>query len=186
MMKKSILILLLLFGIGAVFYLKVSDKNRVVGSQLVPESSVNNADQKRVPAIDLSFEDMGGNAHKLSDFKGKVIILNIRARGCSACQYESKFLKSFYSKIESNANIKLVSIFEGESRGVIARYMKTTDINYPVYVDQLGLSAYKYRVNAVPTSFIIDKQFRVVTMVRGALDWSSDEVVKFLNQLGNE
>ena len=182
---KTVLVVLLIIGVGAVFYFQNNAKPENPKPSSVPKKKADSK-QTRVDAIDLSFQDLEGNTHKLSDFKGKVIILNMRARGCSACQYESQFLEKLYSQIKSNADIQLVPIFEGESRDVIARYIKTEGINYPVYVDQSELSLYKYRVNAFPTSFIIDKEFRVVTMTIGALDWSSDEVVKFLNQLGNE
>ena len=177
--------MLLIIGAGAIFYFQNNAKSENPEQSSVPDKAVN-SEQTRVAAIDLSFQDLEGNTHKLSDFKGKVIILNMRARSCSACAYENKFLESLYSQIKSNANIELIPIFEGESRDIILRYIKAVDINYPVYVDQLELSLYKYRVNAFPTSFIIDKEFRVVTMTRGALDWSSDKVVQYLNQLGNE
>jgi len=176
---------LLMIGAGAILYFQNNAKSENP-EQFPVQDKAANSEQTRVDAIDLSFQDLEGNIHKLSDFKGKVIILNLRARRCSACEYESQFLESLYSRIKSNANIQLVPIFEGESRDIIARHIKTAGINYPVYVDQPGLSLYKYRVNAFPTSFIIDKEFKVVTMTIGALDWSSDEVVKFLNQLGNE
>ena len=69
---------------------------------------------------------------------------------------------------------------------MISKYVEAIDISFPVYLDQFGISAYKYGVNVYPSAFIIDKEFKVSAGVRGVLDWSSNEVASYLEQLINE
>ncbi|MDP8234615.1 MAG: TlpA disulfide reductase family protein [Candidatus Saelkia tenebricola] len=184
-MKKLALILLLTIGIGVIFYFKFVIQPGVatpgVSSRQEDASSL-----ERVDAIDFSFQDLDGNKYKLSDFKGKVIILNIRFRKCGACAIEADLLEEFYSQIAANDAVELVAVFEGEPAEVISKYIETIDVKFPVYLDPIGISAYKYRVNVYPSSFIIDKKFKISAGVKGVLDWSSSDVADYLERLVNE
>ena len=189
-MKKIIFILFFIIVIAEGLYLNNKRGKKTTSALPVQtvrkESASNTAKKKVIPAIDFSFQSLSGKKFKLSDFKGKVIILNFRSSHCPACTYELEFLKGLYPAIKGNSKIILLPIFENESRAAIERYVKRQDVSFPVYLDEYGISSYKYRVFAIPTSFLIDKNFNLVSRSVGALDWSSEKVIQYLNKLANE
>ena len=187
-MKKLIIPLVIVFiaGIGYLLYRPSDRISPPLRSDVEKTENVLPPKEERVLARDFSFKDLDGKNYKLSDFKGKVIILNIRTTVCEACDIEVDFLRSLYYKEGTSESIKLIPVFEAESERIVSRYVEERGINFPVYLDRLGLSAYKYRVGNLPTSYIIDKNFKVVGGVVGVIDWGSNEVVSFLKQLADE
>ncbi len=186
-MKKFIGIfsLIVILGVGLYVVRKFHTKNAAVVKEKQDKTS-KVADDNSVSAVDFDFQDLNGRKYHLSDFKGKVIILNFRRMECPACEYELEFLKDLYNQIGNDNNIKLIPLFLGDTPEVIARYMKHKNINFSCYIDSYGLSAYKYRVYAVPTTFIIDKNFNIIKRAVGVADWSSDEIISWLQKLSNE
>jgi thiol-disulfide isomerase/thioredoxin len=137
-------------------------------------------------AKEIYFEDLNGKSYKLSNFKGNVIILDFQSIHCPACRYEQEFLKYFYEKIKGEPRIKLILLFINSKEDDVRKFVKARDLNLPVYIDPYGLSAMKYRIFALPTSFIINKDFKITHRLIGAQDWSSDEITSFLKKLANE
>lgn len=137
-------------------------------------------------AKEIYFEDLNGKNYKLSNFKGNVIILNFQSIRCPACRYEQESLKYFYEKIKGQPKIKLILLFINSKEDDVREFVKARNLNLPVYIDPYGLSAMKFRVFALPTSFIINKDFKITQRLIGAQDWSSDEVISSLMKLANE
>jgi len=181
--------LALILMTAAYYVSKIKSRKEKPSLEEVKEEAESSQPQKKresIPAIDFDFQDLNGRKYYLSDFKGKVIILNFRRRECPACEYELAFLKNLYNRISGDENIMLVPLFLGEGSFVIADYLKGKNIKFSCYVDDYGLSAYKYRVYAVPTTFIIDKHFQIVNRVVGVAEWDSEEVISWLEKLSNE
>jgi len=186
-MKKfiTVLSLIVILAVGLYIVSKFHTKNAAVVKEEQDKTS-KVADNNSVVAIDFDFRDLNGHKYHLSDFKGEVIILNFRRMKCPACDYELEFLKDLYNQIGNGNNIKLIPLFLGDVPEVIARYVKRKNVNFSCYVDSYGLSAYKYRVYVVPTTFIIDRNFNVVDRAVGVADWGSNEIVSWLQELSNE
>ena len=185
-MKKFIAVffVIVILGVGLYVVSKFHIKNAVVIKEKKQDKISKVADNNS--AVDFDFQDLNAHKYHLSDFKGKVIILNFRKMKCPACEYELEFLKDLYDRIGNGGNIKLIPLFLGDIPEVIARYVKHKNINFSCYVDSYGLSAYKYRVYAVPTTFIIDKNFNVINQAVGVADWGSNEIISWLQKLSNE
>ncbi len=179
--KKFIPILVvLLIGIGFLIYSNSKEEAFSV-------DTTNNLPSKdgRVLAKDFSFRDLDGLEYNLSDFKGKIIIINFRTISCSACDTEVDFLKTFIPSIDSS-KIKFIPLFLGDKEPVIKRYLEKKGADFPAYSDDYGLSALKYGVFGLPNSFIIDKDFRAVAKIPGAINWNQSEIIDFLQALVNE
>ena len=179
--KKLVPILvILLAGIGFLIYSNSKEKSFSAGTaNRLPSKD------ERVSAKDFSFQGSDGLDYELSDFKGKIIIVNFRTISCSACDIEIDFLNTFIPSLD-RSEIEFIPLFLGDKEYAVERYLEQKSVNFPVYYDDYGLSALKYGVFGLPNSFVIDKEFRAVVKVPGAIDWNQPEIIDFLQALINE
>lgn len=130
------------------------------------------------------FEDSHNNLKTLGNFQGKVVILNFWATWCKPCVVEMPSLKRLKTKYEKQglAVVPLVGKSEDLSkvRSFYRRY-KLTELGY--YVDNSEITSQSYQVESVPTSFIFDKQGRLVASVSGSIDWMRFGNQKFIREL---
>ncbi len=108
---------------------------------------------KRAP--DFSATELEGKKVSLSDFRGKVVLLNFWATWCPACQQEIPELERIYDEYKDKG---VVVIGAGsESSEQIRQFKQRMAISYPlVKVDNKVFST--YQVRGIPTTYIIDKR----------------------------
>lgn len=110
-------------------------------------------------AIDFTLNDVNGKSVNLSDFRGKVIILNFFASWCPPCRMEvPDFIdlqKAYGDKGFAMVGVALVELNEARS------FAAKMGINYPVLVDDDRVSLLYGPVRSIPTTFIIGKDFRI-------------------------
>lgn len=114
-------------------------------------------------AWDLNLQDSSGAFIKLSDLKGRVILLDFWASWCSPCKRENKNLMNVYRNYRDTLfknckgfEIYMVSVFERQKAHWL-RELRTQKYNwrYNVY-DEGGGATWRYNVKSVPKNFLID------------------------------
>ncbi len=140
--------------------------------------------KEKSPAPEISVVSIAtGNALKLSDLKGKVVLLNFWATWCPPCREEIPSMMKLNTFMAGKPfQMVAVSIDEG-GKPTIDAFFKETGLLLPTYLDESGNSAKSYGVTGVPESFIIDKQGVLVKKVIGGFAWNSPEVVAYLEGL---
>ena len=138
------------------------------------------ANAKGVP--NLVLKDLAGHSQKLSDLRGRIVVLSFWATWCAPCQEELPRLSKLSQEFAgSNIRFVAVSIDDAKDRAKIEPYLTKQDIHLDVWVggnadmlDRFGLG------NIVPGTLIIDEQGQVITRimgeakdedVRSRLDW---------------
>jgi peroxiredoxin len=118
-------------------------------------------------AADFSLEDLNGRMVSLSNFRGKVIILDFFATWCPPCRSE---ISGFVELQKSYGRNDLVVVgVSKEGRKDLKDFAGATGINYPVLTDPMDAAHSLYGpIRAVPTTFVIDKEFRIVKKYIGA------------------
>jgi len=135
-------------------------KEKAQGPQKVAESSSNEA--VGLKAHDFSFKSVDGKNIKLSDFKGKVVILQFFGTFCDPCKAEMPFLEELYKKY--NGKIEVIGLcvdYIGKSPSELKSFVKEMKISYPVVIpDENTWYQYAYitETDAIPQTFIIDKE----------------------------
>lgn len=134
-------------------------------------------------ATDIAITSLSGTQHKLSDFKGKVVMLNFWATWCPPCREEVPSLMRLNKLMEGKPfQMLAVSLDEG-GKPDVERFFRVTGYSLPVYTDQDRKSAGIYGVTGVPETFIIDQKGIIVKKVIGPLKWDDPEIVAFITKL---
>ena len=122
-----------------------------------------------VPAIDFTLTDQYGNEHTLSDYKGKVVFLNFWATWCPPCREEMPDIEKLYQELglnemevaflgvsqprtDSNSNTREVSKEE------VIEFLEENEYTFPTVFDETGELYSSYYIQALPTTFLIDKE----------------------------
>jgi len=139
---------------------------------------------EKSPAPDVLVKSLSdGSSLKLSDLKGKVVLLNFWATWCPPCREEIPSMMKLNSIMAGKPfQMVAVSVDEGEKPS-IESFFKETGFSLPTYLDESGASVKSYGITGVPESFIIDKQGILVKKVIGGFAWDSPEAVSFLEGL---
>jgi len=110
-------------------------------------------------APDFELLSVTGDTLKLSDLRGKTVILNFWASWCPPCKAEIPEMKKFYQKNKSNQiEIVGVNLTNTESSpDVVKNFVNNNGIMFKVLFDENGDVGDRYRAITIPTSYIIDK-----------------------------
>ncbi len=106
----------------------------------------------------------------LNDYRGKVVMLEFFASWCPPCQMVAPELKSMYEKYRGRGFVVLaIAIDDGPSAlSAVNNFVNEFGIPYPVMIDD-GTVSRQYQVISIPTSFIIDKQGKIINKHIGLL-----------------
>jgi len=151
-----------------------------------PKKSVSSSSvaTEKSPAPDISVVSLAdGSTLKLSDLKGKVVLLNFWATWCPPCREEIPSMMKLNSFMAGKPfKMVAISIDEG-GKPLIDSFFKETGFFLPTYLDASGASTKSYGITGVPESFIIDKQGVLVKKIIGGFAWDSPEAVSFIESL---
>ena len=124
---------------------------------------------------------MNGKEQKLSDFKGKVIILNFWATWCPPCVAEFPSFEKLYNSYKEYDEV--VFLFaNSESPFTVAEFTARHHIKAPITQYQHSPQG-QLATRSLPTTYIIDKEGRLVTRKSGAANWNTKKVRRQLDQL---
>ena len=131
-------------------------------------------------APEFTLRDTNGREVSLSDFKGKIIFLNFWATWCPACKEEIPTLNRLQQKYRSRGLV-VIGISSDRSIKKVKEFIKRHRIDYLILLDSNIEITRKYRVFALPTSFLIDSQGRVIKKFIGAYQLDNREIEDILN-----
>lgn len=145
-----------------------------------PESS-------RKLAPEFALKDADGKVVKLSDFKGKVVLLNFWATWCGPCKIEIPWFVEFEQNYRDKGLVVLGVAMDEEGWSTVKPFIASHKVNYRMVIGD-DMTAQKYGgVDSLPTSFVIDKQGRIAATHVGLVSKKeySNDIAQLLG-LGSE
>ena len=112
-------------------------------------------------APDFVLTDIYGNTLRLSDFKGKVVLIDFWATWCPFCRESIPMLKSLYEEYKDKGFVVVGIALEYDGGRTLRRFAKQKNIAYPLAVGKESLAT-EYSAYGVPTRFLINRQGEIV------------------------
>ncbi|OGP66951.1 MAG: hypothetical protein A2170_13570 [Deltaproteobacteria bacterium RBG_13_53_10] len=139
-------------------------------------------DKKTVPNISL--ESLNGGKVELKNvIKGKVVFLNFWATWCGPCKEEMPSMEALYKQYKDKDFIFLTISVDYEGLPPVKAFIEKTRYTFPVLLDPKNDTLDLFAVTRIPTTFIIDREGRMIGLALGPRNWKSPEVESILNQL---
>ncbi|MFK8793743.1 peroxiredoxin family protein [Planococcus plakortidis] len=123
-------------------------------------------------APDFELTTLEGEEMRLSDYRGQAVILNFWATWCPPCRAEMPHMQTFYEKQQGNDVEVLAVNLTTEDRGMaeIEKFVEEFDLEFPIPMDIDGDIGALYQAFSIPTSYIIDREGRVLHKIVGPMD----------------
>ena len=135
---------------------------------------------------DFSMELTNGKTVKISDLKGKVVMIQFTASWCGVCRKEMPHIEAdIWKKYKDNPNFALYGIDLDEPKDVVEKFAKQIPVTYPLALDPKGGIFYQFaEKNAgVTRNVIVDKTGKIVFMTRLYKDEEFQEMKKVIAEL---
>ena len=134
-------------------------------------------------AAALALLELDGRALDTSAMKGRVAVLDFWATWCMPCRAEMPGMETLWQNYkEQGLVIAAVSVDEG-SRGRIETFSKLFDLSFPILLDPESKVSDLYKVSNMPTSFLIDRNGKIVSRIVGTEEWTSPEAIQLVEKL---
>jgi cytochrome c biogenesis protein CcmG/thiol:disulfide interchange protein DsbE len=119
------------------------------------------------PGFTLDSLTAPGQHITLSQYQGKPLIVNFWASWCEPCQQETPLLASWYTR--QHGHVIIVGLDENDTASSALQFAKAKGVRYPIGADPHLAAANAYGVVALPQTFFLNAQHRIVDHVLGAV-----------------
>lgn len=124
-------------------------------------------------AYDFTLLDREGNEIKLSDMKGKVVLLNFWATWCPTCIAMMPDMQEVYEQYQNEDVVILaVNVLDSEKIDMtdVNQFVDERGYTFPVFFDVDGVVSVEYKVRSFPVTYIINKDGEIGDFVSGPMD----------------
>jgi peroxiredoxin len=132
-------------------------------------------------APSFTVRGLDGASHSLADYRGRVVVLNFWATWCIPCRAEIPDLEH-EARVQDPAKVAVIGVDWKEDPAPVAAFVKEIGAGYPILLDRDGRVYTAYEVSALPQTFVIDRDGRVVVSRTGIA--GRDQLEKELRSAG--
>jgi len=146
----------------------------------------------RVPTVGMQAEDfrltdLAGKEQSLSQYRGKIVLLNFWATWCKPCTTEMPAMQATYDKLRDK-DFVVLAVNELEDDAKVGEHIKQYGHTFPVLMDRNNKVANQFGVFGLPVSVFIDQEGRVQEYIKGGLltEQKINDTVARIQKLGSE
>ena len=151
-------------------------------AELYQRAGLSYMGNRGILAPDISVKTMEGKPVKLSEFRGKVVLLNFWATWCPPCRAEMPSIETLYQRYKST-DFQILAISVQEELPVVKTFLAQNSYSFPIGLDPSGEAAQLYGIRGIPTTFIIDQKGTLQGALVGGKDWTIPPVYDLIDAL---
>jgi len=126
-------------------------------------------------APDFTLSDVEGRPVRLREFRGKLVFVNFWATWCPPCRLEMPGMEQLYQTFKQTDFAMLALSIDRQGAQVVAPFMKELKLTFPALIDHKTEVARQYGLRGLPTTYLIDREGRLIGAAVGPRDWYSTE-----------
>ncbi|MCS6137384.1 TlpA family protein disulfide reductase [Shewanella baltica] len=136
---------------------------------------------KTFPIEPVAFNDVDGKAIDFSQFKGKIIMVNMWATWCPPCVRELPAIERLATKFKAEDFILLPISIDAEGKQQVQPFLSSLGMpNFNSYYDQPQSLGDVFPLDTIPATFILDQQGQLIAFVRSYVDWDDAKAVTLI------
>jgi len=136
------------------------------------------------PAPALTLSTLDGGRTSVADYRGKLVVLNFWATWCPPCTLEMPSLEALWRRYRDRGLVVIgVSVDRGAPRALLEPYVRNLKLTFPILLDPDSKTSDRWRVTALPATFLVRPGGEVAGMATGAREWNSDEMQALVEHL---
>lgn len=171
--KGIILVIILIVGIAAIV-MTMKDRTGPARSAAIGLDA---------PSFEL--KDTEGRVWKLTDLKGKAVLVNFWATWCDSCKSEKPSQVNLVNAKKGNDSFVYLTVLYRDDPAKVAGYLRDNGYRFPVLIDDRNVAA-QYGVTGVPETFLIDKRGVLREKFIGPVMWDSPEAMSAVSRIIEE
>ncbi|OJW45307.1 MAG: thioredoxin [Thiobacillus sp. 65-1059] len=136
------------------------------------------------PAPALKLKDLDGQLHDLAALKGKVVLVNFWATWCPPCRREMPSMERLAQKLRGD-NFVVLAVDVGEDADTVHAFSSRMESppSFPILLDPHGRTMQAWGVAGLPTTYLIDRQGRIVAGAIGGREFDHPEIERAVRDL---
>jgi thiol-disulfide isomerase/thioredoxin len=124
-----------------------------------------------------------GSAVRLTDFAGKLVLLNFWGTSCAHCLQEMPALAALREKFRDKGLVVLSVCADEDDPAVAAKTAEQFAPGHPVYCDQTGIGLQRYSVNSLPAFVLVGRDQKLIARRAGTVNWGEAQAQELITNL---
>jgi len=120
---------------------------------------------------------------KLTEFRGKLVLLNFWATWCPPCVAEMPDLERLYREFNGDGLAIVAVSIDTQGKKVVLPFWEKTGLTFPSLLDPSGEVATRYGVRVLPASFLISREGEIIARILGPRDWHGEKARAIFKEL---
>ncbi len=133
-------------------------------------------------APDFTLVDMDGVTHKLSDYRGRPVIVNFWATWCPPCREEMPSMERAWNKIKDQG-IAMLAVNVGEDEDTIFTFTGDFPASFTILLDTTGKITEQWPIQGLPTTYVVSPEGKLVYRAIGGREWDDEQLLDQVRQL---
>jgi len=137
----------------------------------------------RLNAPPFSLTRLGGGTADLTDFAGKVVLLNFWATWCPPCREEMPAMQRLWERYRKQGLVIVAVAADQDNGKQVASFVDKLGLNYPILLDPEGKARNRYEVVGLPMSYLIGRDGKISGRVIGIKSWDSPQAFALVEHM---
>lgn len=135
-----------------------------------------------VPAPDFVLQDTEGNTQRLSDYRGKPVIINFWATWCPPCREEIPSMNRAWHILEKE-DVAMLAVNMGEDEDTIFIFTADYTADFPILMDRDGTVIEQWPVKGLPTTYVVAPDGTIAYRAIGSREWDDQRLLDKIREL---